>query len=48
MAKWRPPKKCFHCGKNLKPIYLSEKAKKKGTTLIGDTFQGYKKCDCKN
>lgn len=41
MAIYREPEHCLNCGKELEVIH-----KDMGKDFIGDTFMGYKSCDC--
>lgn len=42
MARYRPPEYCHHCGKQLEAIH-----KDRGSHFVGDTFMGYKECECR-
>lgn len=46
MALWRPPEYCYKCGKQLEAKYLDQSDTPIMQRIIGDTFLGYKECDC--
>lgn len=46
MARHRPPEYCHHCGKQLESIYLNQDNVPMMQRVIGDTFRGYKRCEC--
>ena len=48
MARYRPPEYCFFCKEPLKAQYLNQDNIPMMQRLIGDTFLGYKDCDCRN
>ena len=41
MARYRPPEYCPKCNKQLQAIHND-----RGSHFVGDTFVGYKECDC--